>query len=301
MADSILLGTACRIDGYLACWCGESEWAVCFRTSRFGLVRCTVCGCYRTDPPPFKSEEASEGFYTEYYSRVGADSQAVDPAKARTSWFWKVAEQVPQLTAIRSSSADIGSGEGHLCAELRAAGWPHAIGVEISRTRIARARRFYPGIPFYNCLLSQTGIPEGSLDLAVMDSVIEHLPNPVGMLREIRRYLKPGGHLVILTPNMESGHFRFLGRRWTGMLAPHAHIFLFTSTVLSRLLLRCGFLVQAYGSLHAPPYTPGQYLRRLLSGDIRGTLWRAHQEIGGFYGRLINAGSMLYAVASHQQ
>jgi hypothetical protein len=80
-------------------------------------------------------------------------------------------------------------------------------------------------------------------------------------------------------------------------LAPHAHIFLFTGPVLAKLLVRSGWKVTAWGSYHTAPYTLVQALRRLLSGDCKGAIWRAHQEIGAVYGRCINSGPMLYAVA----
>ena len=38
-------------------------------------------------------------------------------------------------------------------------------------------------------------------------------------------------------------------------------------------------------------------MRRVLGGDVKGAVWRAMQEMGGVYGRLIGAGPMLYAVA----
>lgn len=82
------------------------------------------------------------------------------------------------------------------------------------------------------------------------------------------------------------------------MLAPHAHIFLFTESSLSSLMARAGFRVDAGGSLHMPAYKLAEYARRFLSGDLKGTAWRAHQEVGGLYGRLLGAGPMLYVVAS---
>jgi len=227
------------------------------------------------------------------------DTKPFDGATGfRSSHFWRVVEKVRTLERAAGAVADIGCGDGHLCAELRAAGWPTVMGFEVSQTRIARARSFYPGIAFYDRPIGKSGIAPGSLDLIVMDSVIEHLPDPGGMLKEFRHFLAPSGHLVVLSPNMESGHFRFLGRRWTGMLAPHAHIFLFTDAALTRLLSNAGYSVDAVGSFHAPPYTPLDYIRRLASGDIKGAIWRAHQELGGFYGRLLDSGPMLYAVAA---
>jgi SAM-dependent methyltransferase len=283
----------------LPCWCGRGTWSLCFRTPRFGLLRCSACGTYQTDPPPLRGNDDSTHFYTDYYSKPQVAVELAQQAlPSRDAWFWRVAEKVPQLTKVRHSVADVGSGDGHFCAELHAAGWPNVTGIEISRPRVARARQLYPEIPFYDCPVGETPIPEQSLDLMVMDSVIEHLPDPVKMVRDLRRFLKPGGTIVLLTPNMESGHFRFLRRRWTGMLAPHVHIFLFTGPALSQLLAQEGFTVSSYGSLHMPVYSPIAYLRRLASGDVKGTLWRAHQEIGGLYGRAIGAGPMLYVVAS---
>ena len=287
------------VQAALQCWCSAGEWSLCFRTPKFGLLRCSACGCYQIDPPPLRGEEESAGFYTDYYAK--ANTSPIQPksrSMTKSAWFWRVAEKVPSLAEVRDTVVDIGSGDGHTCAELRAAGWPSVAGIEISRTRMAHAQRLYPEIKFYSCSLAETGIAQESLDLMVMDSVIEHLPNPVEMVRDLRRFLKPGGTIVFLTPNMDSGHFRFLGRRWTGMLAPHAHIFLFTAAALSRALTNAGFVVSKTGSLHMPAYRPAEFIGRLASGDVKGAAWRAHQEIGGWYGRMIGAGPMLYAVAN---
>ncbi|MBL8291802.1 MAG: class I SAM-dependent methyltransferase [Bryobacterales bacterium] len=210
--------------------------------------------------------------------------------------MWKVAEQVPLLNQVRNTAIDIGSGEGHLCAELAGRGWSSVAGFDISRSRVSRARRLYPHLQFYDVPLSASGIATGSVDLVVMEAVIEHLPAPLAFLCEIMPYLAPGGVLLLTTPNMDSGHFRLLGRRWTGMLAPHAHIFLFSPRSITLLFKRTGLTNVQTGSYHTPMYTPTQYLKRLAHGDVTGTLWRAHQEVGGIYGRLINRGPMLYAV-----
>jgi len=275
----------------LPCWCGEGEWQVCFRKPRASLLRCSACGSFQTEPPPLARRKEAP-------AQRESHPEAARPRASRNAWFWRVAEKVPQLLEARVTAVDIGAGEGHFCAELRAAGWPRVTGFEFSPSRIAVARRLYPQIPFHSCSLHDAGIPESSLDLIVLEDVIEHLPNPAAIVGELARYLAPGGNLVILTPNMESGHFRLLGSRWTGMLAPHSHVFLFTGSGLAQLLLRCGLSIRKRGSVHPPFYRIGEYARRLFSGDIKGTLWRAHQEIGAFYGKLIGAGPMLYAVAT---
>lgn len=305
-----------------ACFCGESRVRPRFRTARFGLVSCPSCGCYRIDPPPIRAESEAGDFYSAYYEGLrgdaaaraladdttdsdsdGASHDAHEAPSAgqsvarRTSRFWRVVEQVPSLLEAGGSAADIGCGEGTLCAELRQAGWTRVMGVDASRARVARARSRHPGITFHDRPLEEVEIPAGSLDLIVLDNVIEHLVDPLDSVRRLRALLASGGRLVLITPNMESGHFRLLGRRWTPELAPHTHIFLFTHAAMRRMLAASGFQVEKQGDFHLPLYSPGEWVHRVLGGDVKGAVWRAIQEMGGIYGRLIGAGPMLYAVA----
>ncbi|HEY9428996.1 MAG TPA: class I SAM-dependent methyltransferase [Gemmatimonadaceae bacterium] len=293
-----------------------------FRTARFGLVSCPSCGCYRIDPPPIHVESEAGDFYSAYYEGLQGDAAAraaangtpghepdrvalsphqvggADGAGARrTSRFWRVVEQVPALREARGSAADIGCGEGTLCAELRQAGWTMVTGVDASRARVARARLRHPEMTFHDRPLEDVEIAPGSLDLIVLDNVIEHLVDPLDSVRRLRALLAPGGRLVLITPNMESGHFRLLGRRWTPELAPHTHIFLFTHAAMRRMLDASGYVVEKQGDFHLPLYAPSEWVRRVLGGDVKGAVWRAMQEMGGVYGRLIGAGPMLYAVA----
>ena len=300
-AATIQANSFAQTAGLLRCWCGSNQWRSCFRARRGGLARCEGCGCYQTDPPPLRQSEQTEEFYTSYYSRLQMDAPLVrKPVQSRTAGFWRVADQFPALREVAERAVDIGSGDGHLCAELKCAGWPVVVGVEASATRTARARALYPEIPFYDGTLAKAALGEDSFDLVAMESVIEHLPAPLIQLREIKKLTRTGGRLVVTTPNMDSGHFRLLGRRWTGMLAPHAHIFLFTASSLRTALERAGFRVETVGSFDLEPYTSRQLIARLLSGDIKGALWRTHQELGTAYGHFIHQEPMLYAVGRTQ-
>ena len=291
-ATSLLPETAQK----LGCWCGQGQWFTEFRTKSFGLLRCSACGGYRIDPPPLQAPETSEEFYTAYYAQESV-TDLVASAKLERSAYWNVVSQVPHLLRTGKRVADVGCGDGHLCSQLRAAGWQSVIGVDVSRTRIARAKTLYPESQLFTGILDESICEPHSLDLMVMDSVVEHLINPEEVLAGLTKFLSAEGHFVALTPNMDSGHFSFLGKRWTGMLAPHAHIYLFTANSLRRLLEHAGFSDVITGSIHAQPYRLSQFLRRMASGDVKGAIWRAHQEIGGWYGRLIGQGPMLYAVA----
>jgi SAM-dependent methyltransferase len=57
------------------------------------------------------------------------------------------------------------------------------------------------GIEYIQADLAHTGLPEESIDLVVSRSVLEHLPAPADVFRELHRILRPGGRFVFLTPN----------------------------------------------------------------------------------------------------
>ena len=79
-----------------------------------------------------------------------------------------------------------------------------------------------------------------SVDQVVSLETIEHVPDAAALVREIRRVLKPGGLLVLSTPNRTFGP----PERHS---ANHFHIREFTATELRELLLQSFGSVQLYG------------------------------------------------------
>jgi SAM-dependent methyltransferase len=70
-----------------------------------------------------------------------------------------------------------------------------------------------PGKPWhYRSADLTVGVPfeDGQFDVVVAGEIIEHVPHPDALLREIRRVLKPGGWLVLSTPNVVSWANRVL-------------------------------------------------------------------------------------------
>jgi SAM-dependent methyltransferase len=57
------------------------------------------------------------------------------------------------------------------------------------------------GITVVSGLLDAIPLADNSVDLIVARAVVEHLPDPLTVFREIRRVLKPGGRFIFLTPN----------------------------------------------------------------------------------------------------
>lgn len=97
---------------------------------------------------------------------------------------------------------DLGCGEGHITEAIRAQ-WPRAevCGFDYSVSAIEIARRRYPLIDFAVADAYALPYASASIDATVMNNLWEHLPDPVRLLEQIRRVLKPGGHVIVSTPS----------------------------------------------------------------------------------------------------
>ncbi len=114
----------------------------------------------------------------------------------------------PVLDAAAAAGAslrilDIGCGDGEATAELARRAHGHTvIGADWSRQALDRARRH--GLTLVRAGLEDPGLPfaSHSLDVAVLSEVIEHLVDTDAALDEIVRVLRPGGSLLLSTPNL---------------------------------------------------------------------------------------------------
>lgn len=82
-------------------------------------------------------------------------------------------------------------------------------------------------------------VPDGSVGLAVMVHVLDHLLDPMAMLRQCRAKLRPGGTILIVTHNEASLLRRAMGRRWPPFCLQHPQLYSPAST--RRMLERAGF------------------------------------------------------------
>jgi hypothetical protein len=84
-------------------------------------------------------------------------------------------------------------------------------------------------------------VPPGAISTAVMIHVLDHLPEPGSVLRDVFRALEPGGVLMIVTHDARSWLARLLGRRWPPFALQHPQ--LFSPRALRSLVVASGFEV----------------------------------------------------------
>lgn len=174
---------------------------------------------------------------------------------------------VAACTRVEPSSViDLGCGRGFLLSALaRRIPGLQCYGVELSDSAIEQAQADGTTV-FHQSLTDKLPLADASVDLAVMGEVIEHLFDPDACIEEVRRVIRPGGTLIVTTPNLASwlnralvlfgiqpvfsetstrkkyGHWlQLLGQ---GKTNTQGHLKLFTLGALSELLRDLGFDIE---------------------------------------------------------
>ncbi len=137
----------------------------------------------------------------------------------------------------RRRMLDLGCGSGELLRTMLSLGW-QTEGVDVDPAAVETARR--KGFKVRSGSLHEQRFPDASFEAVVMSHVIEHAHQPFELLKEVRRILRRGRHLVIATPNAWSLGHRLLASRWP-FLDPPRHLQLFTPRALKSLVLTAGF------------------------------------------------------------
>jgi SAM-dependent methyltransferase len=230
---------------------------------RFRLVRC-ACGMVYVDPRPdgttLGSMYADPDYYTDGYNLGVETENYFDRRDELIAQYERTAREIVRETGRAGDLLELGSAGGFFLEGARRAGY-RVKGVELSPPAVEFARREL-GLEIFEGLLEKAPWAEGSFDLAYADNVLEHTTSPEGVLKDLHRMLRPGGHLIVIVPSyVNSIYFRvllfvkrmiperFLGRQLLCILKfdpdhdgghPY-HILEFDRRTLSTLLRRAGF------------------------------------------------------------
>lgn len=234
-------------------------------TGSWHLRCCPRCGLIWIDPR--LSPKGISALYGEYYTHTPDPPatglrRAVKNAILRTafgypevhgqkwighalSWVGPLREMIGLSImmldgAKRGRLLDVGCGNGQFLAAMRTLGWD-VYGVDIDEAGVKVAQERF-GIPVHLGSVEASGFPDAAFDAVTLHHVIEHVPDPVGTLRECGRVLRPGGRLVVVTPNVNSLAHRLLRKWWLGLDVPR-HFYLFSPRTLRRAAESAGLSI----------------------------------------------------------
>jgi len=233
----------------------------------WGVRRCSACELAWQDPQP--TPQHIPRLYERYYTHNSIQETRLARLR-RAAYRWVLARMgypverpegfLPWLLSLVPSVAraavlevmdlpasqvgsllDVGCGNGDFVARMQSFGWSVA-GVEPDPVAATRVRSL--GVQVFTGTIAD--VPTANrYDVITLNHVIEHVADPIALLRECGRRLRPKtGILVMTTPNIKSlGHWWFKSY-WRGLEMPR-HLVLFSPASLSHFVARSGLVLRS--------------------------------------------------------
>jgi 2-polyprenyl-3-methyl-5-hydroxy-6-metoxy-1,4-benzoquinol methylase len=197
------------------------------------VVRCSECGLAYIVPRPTDSE------ITALYTAL-EDPEYHHESVARRAALQKVVSRLTRLNGGPGSLLEIGSATGLLLLEAREIGWS-VEGVEPSRWAVSLAQNTYGLTVHCGTLETVSNFQRRQYDALVMTDVLEHVVHPRTLLESASNFVRQGGWLVIVTPDLDSVARRIIRSKWWHFRA--AHLQYFSRSSLVRALDDAGFQI----------------------------------------------------------
>jgi len=155
-------------------------------------------------------------------------------------WYPRDWLMPPALGKGRPRLLDFGCGAGHFLAGMQRLGW-EAVGIDMSETAVTAVRETI-GVAAFVGSLPHDELENATFDLLTMWHALEHVHDPLGILRQAHNLLIPQGRLIVAVPDFAGWPRRWFGSAWYGLDLPR-HLTHFTPDTLVQMLDRAGFRV----------------------------------------------------------
>ena len=266
--------------------CGEDKTELMFATKdlqfdypgAFFLVKCKNCGLVYLNPRPTKHTIGN------YYP---ADYVIFQPSPNSTNLLKKILRRlwltynkcfIRDYTDLwlfkdltRGKALDIGCGNGGYLKRLKEEGWS-VFGVDISAIAVESAKNL--GFSVFRGELADMKFKSDFFKVITLKHVLEHVHDPLGLLREAHRILSDDGILMICVPNIKNWEVQLFRQYWFPIETPR-HLYQFDFHTLNLVLKRAGFEINTLKyEYSAEPfaksisYLTGRKLEKLLVNHV---------------------------------
>jgi SAM-dependent methyltransferase len=195
---------------------------------------CRCANCRLTSNLPVPDAAVIEAHYKRKFEKGNYQLLSEFATQYRTI-YQGYAARLRKLVdfSSRPKILDVGCFTGDFLSIVNDAG-ADAYGLELQEEAALIANRRFPGRVF-QARVEGTEFPQGPYDAITLLAVIEHVTDPRALVEPCIRLLKPGGVLMVQTPDTGSILCRTLGRYWPPY-APVEHLNLFSVRSLQILL-----------------------------------------------------------------
>jgi len=247
--------------------CGSlSTHDKCYTFQPYRIVCCSNCQLWYLNPrlteDEMLKEYASDAYFdggdglNEGYSDYSEQEKSLRPTFSR---FLKL---LSDRGMTGGSLLEVGCGYGYLLDEATPY-FTHRVGTDFSEIAVEKAavyadQIFHGGVDV---------LPEDAqFDCIISVEVIEHIYDPKAFVEGLYRHLKPGGYLILATPDMGSAWRKVMQHRWPSFKLPE-HVTYYDAGTLNELYQCCGF--EAAENLSFPHAFPlSVFLEKLKLGFL---------------------------------
>jgi 2-polyprenyl-3-methyl-5-hydroxy-6-metoxy-1,4-benzoquinol methylase len=251
--------------------CGSSEFTIAHTGKDWILnsatptriVRCDSCGLHYTNPRP-ADHDLGKFYPNDYAPYQGEEKDKTPPPGSLREAILLQAYGPPErkprglrryiamiLLAIKGPESfgfgvpwhgqgrllDFGCGGGKFLKRMTSVGWK-TTGIDFSEAAVEAVRK--KGIPVYQGTLPNENLAPGSFDIVTMRHSLEHVPDPVAILKAARDLLAKDGNLIIRVPNFASWEVDYFGDASPRLDIPR-HLTHFTPATLKAMLEQSGY------------------------------------------------------------
>lgn len=266
---------------------------------RFLVVRCRACQLVYTNPRP--DADDIHRFYPADYR----PHRPRKPAHARRPHPFE--RLLGRPTAERRGLLpwpgvgrllDFGCGGGSFLKRMADQGW-EVTGVDASDAAV-RAVTDDLGLTAFVGSLPHPELRPSSFEVVTMWHSLEHVHDPLAVVREAYHLLVPGGKLIVACPNIDSWAFRRYAESWFGLDLPR-HLTHFTPVTVSRLLQTAGLRVTEVRGVRHSDWLRSSAKRAAAGPDAdwidKLFLWKPAAKLAAWLAYALGQSDCLLAVA----
>ncbi|MBK9384100.1 MAG: class I SAM-dependent methyltransferase [Planctomycetes bacterium] len=225
--------------------CGSEESELRFEEPPFRVVRCKSCALVwvtpRRDPSRLVEIYQTAYWHSDAAKDFGYTDYQRDASLYRRTYLRRYSA-IARHCKTPGEVLDVGCAAGFFLSVMKEKGW-RTQGVEVSGYIAEFGRKNY-GLDVIVGTLDEAApvLGDRRFDLITFWDVVEHLPDPIAVLRRAASFLRPGGKLLLETQNVRSLFARVLGQRWQHY-KHHEHLYHFDPRTVRELCRQAGLRV----------------------------------------------------------
>lgn len=200
------------------------------------LWQCRQCSLITLSPRPTKNQ--INGYYPDSY--FVKDKKKIKKRSLVLSYL-EILRLIDRNFSFSGRVLDLGCGKGDLLSILRDKGW-QCFGREITKEGADFARKAHKLSGISQGDIEEADYPPKSFDLIILHHVLEHIYQPLKLIKKINSWLKDDGLLLIAVPNVRSLMTKIFKSKSLSLDIPR-HLHQFSSRSLNFLLKKGGFRV----------------------------------------------------------